>query len=579
MREFCSSIIKSERKRDTASLSSSVASRSSLSEKSWTSVFYSAPTATRLLTGSLIAVALASLSLAPFFAVDAWAQSYIADEICGDGVDNDNSAAAGFGHSNTGHAAGDTLCTGDDKDNDGFIASLDCDDTNRYIFPSDYSYWTTGCSGGQVRKCQAGGTWSSCAAWSCPAGRTCYYIDPAGSDSAAGTSTGTAWASLQPLRNSCGSGTCHTPAAGDIYLLRGGTYTSATSTYINSKDGTSGNPIVVMAYPGEVPVIDMTGTTDSYWLETVACDYWHVEGIKFQDSHGDMIYSEGGDNWVVRRNWCESTRGLAANNKNCFKFSDYADNIEIANNVIYDSPAMIFFRGTGIRAHHNVCFGDGTNNRGYCGAFKHGAAGATFEYDHNVVFNLATGAIGIWSAQSGSHIHHNIFHDVDEAINAIGDPGGPSYLENWLVEYNTIIDSQNPFHLERPQLATAISAIRFENNTIVDTTSVIHDLESTQSYATYSPYIDFDANCYYDSGNAALTNEFQFFSGGSGGLMNFATWQGLGQDTTGYNTNPTLDVDLMPDAASCIGKGWRQGLEASEITTKGGLNFRAGGRL
>ena len=53
-----------------------------------------------------------------------------------------------------------------DADNDGYttngtLLGTDCDDANSRIFPGALT--ASGCSAGQFRRCQAGGTYTSCA--------------------------------------------------------------------------------------------------------------------------------------------------------------------------------------------------------------------------------------------------------------------------------------------------------------------------------------------------------------------------------------------------------------------------------
>jgi MYXO-CTERM domain-containing protein len=126
---------------------------------------------------------------------------------------------------------------------------------------------------------------------------TTYYVDPAGSDSNAGTTVDTpfaSWARAQTAAN-----------PGDTVYFRKGTYkyTAATSTcggtnnndtgatvnaVVLSKSGTSGNPISYFAYPGETPVFDFSGITDTTKYNCrqvgvrVEADWLYLKGLELK---------------------------------------------------------------------------------------------------------------------------------------------------------------------------------------------------------------------------------------------------------------------------------------------------------
>src|ERR1700760_3547518 len=94
-----------------------------------------------------------------------------------------------------------------------------------------------------------------------------YYAAPAGDDAAAGSMDApfATWSRAQTAAD-----------AGDTVYFRGGTYkyTTATNTcggsttatvdaVVLSKSGTSGNMINYWAYPGETPVFDFSGITNT----------------------------------------------------------------------------------------------------------------------------------------------------------------------------------------------------------------------------------------------------------------------------------------------------------------------------
>ena len=141
-----------------------------------------------------------------------------------------------------------------------------------------------------------------------------YYVAPTGSDTAAGTMAApfASWARAQTAA-----------APGDTVYFRGGTYryTTATSTcggstsatvdaVVLSKSGTSGNLINYWAYPGETPVFDFSGITDTTNYNCrqvgvrVAADWLYLKGLELKGTlqlnnlnhESWCVYVYGGNN-------------------------------------------------------------------------------------------------------------------------------------------------------------------------------------------------------------------------------------------------------------------------------------------
>jgi MYXO-CTERM domain-containing protein len=140
-----------------------------------------------------------------------------------------------------------------------------------------------------------------------------YYVAPTGSDSAAGTQAApfASWARAQTAA-----------APGDTVYFRGGTYrytaatstcTSATATVnavVLSKSGTSGNPISYWAFPGETPLFDFSGISDTSKYSCrqvgvrVEADWLYLKGLELtgtlqlnnQNHESWCVYVIGGSN-------------------------------------------------------------------------------------------------------------------------------------------------------------------------------------------------------------------------------------------------------------------------------------------
>jgi len=141
-----------------------------------------------------------------------------------------------------------------------------------------------------------------------------YYVAPTGDDGNAGTmdTPFATWGRAQTAA-----------AAGDTVYFRGGTYkyTTATSTcggsttatinaIVLSKSGTSGKPINYWAYPGEKPVFDFSGLTDTSKYNCrqtgvrVEADWLYLKGLELKgvlqlnmDNHESWcLHVNGGSN-------------------------------------------------------------------------------------------------------------------------------------------------------------------------------------------------------------------------------------------------------------------------------------------
>lgn len=122
-----------------------------------------------------------------------------------------------------------------------------------------------------------------------------YYVAPTGSDSAAGAGTEAA-----PFAT---VGRAQTAAsAGDTVFIRGGTYTiSGTTATVGvsfTKSGTQAARINYFAYPGEIPIFDLTGLLPQARVTgfDVNCSWIHIRGIELKGTQQIIV----GDSWGVR---------------------------------------------------------------------------------------------------------------------------------------------------------------------------------------------------------------------------------------------------------------------------------------
>ena len=120
-----------------------------------------------------------------------------------------------------------------------------------------------------------------------------YYVAPDGNDNATGTETA-------PFATVGRAQTAASP--GDTVLIRGGRYAFSGSGTVGvafSKSGTAGAPINYFAYPGEIPVFDLTDLSPANRVTglDVHCNYIHLRGLEVMGVHQ---YQGGQDSWGVR---------------------------------------------------------------------------------------------------------------------------------------------------------------------------------------------------------------------------------------------------------------------------------------
>lgn len=106
----------------------------------------------------------------------------------------------------------------------------------------------------------------SVAAWG-----TKWYISPTGNDTSGDGSIGAPYFELEKVWPYL--------SAGDTLYLRGGTYQFNDSQGLTGKSGTIGNYINVWAYPGETPILTVSGSYAQNELIDVVGDYLHWKGI------------------------------------------------------------------------------------------------------------------------------------------------------------------------------------------------------------------------------------------------------------------------------------------------------------
>jgi hypothetical protein len=500
----------------------------------------------------------------------------IADEICGDGIDQDCNGS-------------DLLCPAPDQDRDGYSSSQDCDDTSRNIYPGISVACSDSCGQG-TKTCQSNGSYSACSCTPlCEAtgSGTCYYISKlTGSDSAAGTFS-------QPWKTAQNVVSYYNPSdrpskwvqlqAGDVVYFMSGVYNRTydymyqgqKSIYLRGVHGTSSAPVVLKAYPGSHPVVApfiAQGTTLN-GIHIYQSDYIIVEGIEVTRTYGTPIHIQESSDITMRNLWVHHADGPGAHNISGIAVTA-GESITIQNSLLHDvydhseqnynSRLIAFFSGGNNKVLRNVLFQSpdrSAPSTGGCIVYKHVATvpNSTFEVGHNVLWNCAMTSIG--SGTFNSHIHHNLL--INSVAPQFINFGGGTLMRDNVVEYNTMIGKGLSYQPTTEY--GSIGMLTFRNNIVVDNSSYTH-LDGTITISTYGSQalyndivggnkMSFNNNCYYST---ITSPQFNLFSkstsyGWYGGLSG---WKSRGFDSGSIEANPGLNQYHIPTNAACQSYGW-----------------------
>lgn len=116
-----------------------------------------------------------------------------------------------------------------------------------------------------------------------------YYVAVNGDDSNNGTSVSTPFATLSKALSLV--------KAGDVIYVRGGTYHFTSSLEI-SVSGNVTDSCRLMAYPGERPRLDFSGTPLGTRGIKLKGDYWHLKGFDVCKAGDNGIHISGGNNVI-----------------------------------------------------------------------------------------------------------------------------------------------------------------------------------------------------------------------------------------------------------------------------------------
>lgn len=417
-------------------------------------------------------------------------------------------------------------------------------------------------------------------------GGHCYYLDATHGDDAGEGTFESPWRSLANVVSYYGtpgeSGSTPKPdkaidlGPGDVVYLRAGTYSDVYNyqgylqvAMFRGIDGNASAPVRLVAYPGEVAVVDPAHQGEG--VRVLQSSHWQIEGLEIAHGQGTGLRLEEVDTALVSHVTIHDCDGVDNDNISGLYLVGSSD-VEVACSVLHDnydhenadtggeatenSTDMVAFSGGNLRVHHNAFYqtpSPDSEKTGGCLKYKHAAnvPDAVFEVDHNVLRSCKFFAIG--TGTQHSHVHHNVIEDG--AGISSRDFGGPTHQTDQRFEYNTLyhaggIDLSpttdwNDGDFSSPEAISFTHNVVFEDSTVQDQeegTVVIGTYASDALYDATTPELDFETNCYF---NVAGGPHFALFAanGGSYGVegdqFDFDGWKAL---ALGYDAD-SLQMD------------------------------------
>lgn len=226
----------------------------------------------------------------------------------------------------------------------------------------------------------------------CATGRT-FYVATNGNDNNPGT-IDKPWATLHHAAQIL--------SPGDILYVRGGTYTNHRTRVFWTVSGTVAAPIVIRAFPGEIPIFDGGNNADHFML-IQAADFLTIDGIHIKNyGTGSTGTSAAGCFWI----------GYSGEG------DDFAENIVLENLVIdncgSNPHAHVIYVSYGVR---NITIRDNTLSMSFGGCIHQwhepGVIGARVY--NNILAHCHWGVI-FANGATNVDIFNNVFYENENAM-------------------------------------------------------------------------------------------------------------------------------------------------------------------
>lgn len=555
-----------------------------------------------------------------FFAQTAWA---LPDETCGDGIDNDASG-------------GDVACPTDtfpsgciDQDRDGYCSNsstgpnsgIDCDDTNRNIYPNAAIGVQTGCGAGEAKTCLSTGLYGSCSSggWKPADCVRTYYFDDTGTDGGTCTFASPCQTPNMFSDRSTGSPPANfiTATAGDCFIFRQGTYVGGASvvTYsgvkwwalFHTKTGTSGAPIRMLGYPGETATVNMAATDTNPFMAYNSSYIKLGPNFRFTDntcSAGGLQGDAGCVSFYLGSNneffsiQSDANTGLTGDNLGGFyahsnttltahHLTAFA-NIGTGGGSANNNANFMAFRNTGLSVLDSVFYY--TTALGYSNfRGKHSNSDSSLIFSRNVSLNG-----DVYSSSPATTMQNNY---MEAGRFYIGDSGGPAFFGAFTIDKNTVRKSTllyfdfDKFYAnadgssfaadECSGLPASPTSFVLSNNVDFKATSdalesrmweINNYLPENTLKTTIDSIFTPSSNLYYNSASAASFGYFESNTGGvttcasgargnAGASYTLANVKGtLSKETGSFEEDPAFVTNsYIAASTNSAGKGWNVG--------------------
>ena len=154
-----------------------------------------------------------------------------------------------------------------------------------------------------------------------------YYVSPSGNNASAGTSTATAWKTIQFALNMANDG--------DVINLMAGTYTGKVTW---NDGGSAGNYITLQNYNDDIVILDGSTVGNSQAMMYIENkDYIKIDGLKFTNHNGNyqpIINLYGNNNHIEITN--NEFYNTDCNESYAILCEGRGDDIKITNNYMHD---------------------------------------------------------------------------------------------------------------------------------------------------------------------------------------------------------------------------------------------------
>jgi hypothetical protein len=337
----------------------------------------------------------------------------------------------------------------------------------------------------------------------------------------------------------------------DILYVRGGTYVGTITV-------SSGDINKWIAYPGELPIIDVNRENyirvrDSYAL---------IDGFEIKNSTTKGLFVEAG-HLIARRNHMHHLYDETVRGNPSFIFfptGGWWDYNVIQDNTFHDLFDPDNMHGGGV-IYYDVRYSLYEDNEAY-NIDGNGFHDKDRGYHNTVRGNILHGAnMGVMLLNHPEQIDicYNLVYDTIEGI----QPGGMTYARDIYVHHNTVVSN---IKLRNVIAESGSDEIHIYNNIITNGNSYLYACEPDAEAAVLA-----DDKVHVDDNLLWTTGSYVFGHTWGTTMLTFSQWQGYGKDLDGIFVNPQLDANYnLPSNSPYLGTHGRQIVTGSQPPDQAG---------